>query len=107
MVKIFLPVKHEFYFNRKNVKVVSYFIRQSFHAEQSRVVFLCRDDHFRFGHLCERFIYPLDVFLCELMMVGICQRGDVLRIWAEVINHLLWRRNSGQQENVLVILYAV
>ena len=65
------------------------FIRQSFHTEEPSIVFLGGDDHLGFGHGGEQLVDALDILPFELMVIGVGERCDILRVRLQVDDHLL------------------
>ena len=84
--------------------MTAYFLAQPFYVMKTGGIFLRGDDTTGLGKFFKRLVDELDVLRLEMVMVGKGERREVLAVWLQVVNHLLWRCNARQQENLLVSL---
>ena len=106
MVKRILLVLHEDNVYRQDIDVLSHFVAQSFDTIQTGGILLCSDDEFGREHCCKRVVDELDILLVELMMVGKCQRLQMVNMGRQVMQEL-FRRGNARQEQCMCVAHIV
>ena len=82
--------------------MLSYLIAKALCLIKARRVFLCGDDKLGLRQVGKLIVNTFDVFLLELMVVAEGHREEMGRVGREIVDDLLWRGNTSQEQDVLV-----
>ena len=102
MIEYIFLVEQDLDLDRQGIEMALHLVAQTFDLLQTGLVLFRRNDKFGRGEGAKRLVDPLDILLLEIMMVAEGQRGYLLGIGLQIVQHLFGRCDACQQQDVLI-----